>query len=125
MLYWKAEVFDYTKEGAPCFQRLVGRGIEDSFLMFLQGLGAKAEASGLWVHNGEQHGVEVTLIQPSEYLAHRNHGLRFGDMVARMSEDEATHEYLDELVKTEIVADVFDCVYDQAGLPQSSQVLSL
>lgn len=122
MLYWMAEVFDYTRAGVPCFQRLIGKGYERSFLLFLQGLEAKPEGD-IWVHNAEHHGVEVRLILPSEYMAARNHGLRFGDMVARMSEDDANHDYLDELVKKEVVAEVFDTTYDPTVLIEGGEVL--
>ena len=125
MLYWKAEVYDYTRDGVPCFQRLIGRGNEDSFLMFLQGLGAKEEKQNLWVYNATNHGVEVSLILPSEFMEHRNQGLRFSNMVAHMSENSANHNLLDELVKSEVVAEIFDTVYDDRVLFEESQVFAL
>lgn len=124
MLYWKAEVFDYTREGVPCFQRLIGRGNEDSFLMFLQGLGATAEKPGLWVYDSEKHAVEVTLILPSEFMEHRSKDLRFSNMVARLSEDADNHALLDVLVEGEVVAEIFDAVYDDRVLFEECQVLA-
>lgn len=124
MMYWMAEVFDFTKRDVPCIQRLVGRGTTDSFLMFLQGMGAKEEKQGLWVYNDALVGIEVTLILPSEYMEHRNHGLRFSDMVARMSEDVSNHAMLDEMVEREIVAEVFDNVYGLEA-PLTNEVIRL
>ena len=122
MLYWKAEVFDYTREGVPCFQRLIGRGNEDSFLMFLQGLGAVSEKQGLWVYDSEKHAVEVSLILPSEFMEHRRQGLRFSNMVAHLSGEAANHALLDVLVERELVAEVFDTVYDDATLFEDCKV---
>jgi hypothetical protein len=124
MLYWKAEVFDYTRDGVPCFQRLIGRGNEDSFLMFLQGLGATPEKQGLWVYDCEKHAVEVTLIPPSEFMEHRSEGLRFSNMVAQLSEDASNHALLDILVERELVAEIFDTVYDNRVLFEDCKVLN-
>lgn len=106
-----AETFDYSGDRVVCIQRLVARGTDDCFLMFLQGLDAKPETETLWVSNSPLHGTEVTIITPSEFLEYRNQDIRLSLYVADQCLDENSHERLDSLLAAQVPFEVMDTIY--------------
>ena len=124
MLYWKAETRDHTtgERTPPLMHTVVARGIEDAFLMFLQGLGARSTDVGLWEYRTRSHGVRVTLITAREYMAHRNLEVR---LLRGIEEQDVSPEYARFLWRREQPAEILDTTRDPLDIWREGEVLHL